>query len=308
MTEKSSAPPCQSAAPRDALQSLVREFAEWRLAEYFDRSTAPTDGTYLIKVNQANGNPILMPLNREQNTGLPEGWTKFVANGKQFVGNFVKVALNVAKKDENADRNELPAILRTWFGPDAGAPGTRHFVELSLDGGKWTMSPTGVGVQTPVLWKAYSREQIPSLFGLEFNASVWQQGFVRRGDKTFLLVTLDKSAAADEHKYKDEFLAPNSFQWQSQNRTTQASNDGKSIKEHAATRHYRVSLCPTAIKDERRQGNAICVLRPSRIRRLGWRQANYGAVAPSQRGAGASAPRIEGSKGLGFCETKLRRN
>ena len=224
----------QSTAPRDALQSLAREFVEWRLAEYFDRSVAPSDGTYLIKVNQANGNPILMPLNREQHTGLPEGWTTFVANGKQYVGNFVKVALNVAKKDENADRNELPAILRTWFGPDAGAPGTRHYVELSLDGEKWTMSPTGVSVQTPVLWKAYSREQIPSLFGLDFNASVWQQGFVRRGDKTFLLVTLDKSAAADEHKYQDEFLAPNSFQWQSQNRTAQTSNDGKSIKEHAA--------------------------------------------------------------------------
>ena len=221
------------ASSRDTLQSLVRELAEWRLAEYFDRSTAPTDGSYLIKVNQANGSPILMPLNREQNTGIPEGWTKFVANGKQFVGNFVKVALNVAKKDESADRNELPAILRTWFGPDAGAPGTRHFVELTLDGDKWTMSPTGAGVQTPVLWKAYSREQIPSLFGLDFNASVWQQGFVRRGDKTFLLVTLDKSAAADEHKYKDEFLAPKSFQWQSQNRTTQTSSDGKSIKEHA---------------------------------------------------------------------------
>jgi superfamily II DNA or RNA helicase/HKD family nuclease len=224
----------QPVAARDELQSLIREVAEWRLAEYLDRSAAPTDGTYLIKVNQANGNPILMPLNREQNTGLPEGWTAFMANGKQFVGNFVKVALNVAKKDQNADRNELPAILRTWFGPDAGAPGTRHFVELSLDGDKWSMSPTGAGVQTPVLWKAYSREQIPGLFDLEFNASVWQQGFVRRGDRTFLLVTLDKSTAADEHKYKDEFLSATDFQWQSQNQTAQESAAGQSIKEHVA--------------------------------------------------------------------------
>ena len=224
----------QSAAPRDALQSLVREFVEWRLAEYFDKSSVPSDGKYLIKVNQANGNPILMPLNREQSTGLPEGWTRFTANGKQFVGNFVKVALNVAKRDESADRNELPAILRTWFGPDAGAPGTRHFVELTLDGDNWTMSPTGAGVQTPILWKSYSREQIPGLFGLEFNAPVWQQGFVRRGDRTFLLVTLDKSNAADEHKYKDEFLSATDFQWQSQNQTTQASKAGQSITEHRA--------------------------------------------------------------------------
>ena len=221
-------------ASRDVLQSLVRELAEWRLAEYFDRTTPPTDGTYLIKVNQSNGSPILMPLNREQNTHLPEGWTSFRANGRTYVGNFVKVALNVAKKDENTDRNELPAILRTWFGPDAGAPGTRHFVELSRDGDAWTMSPTGTGIQTPVLWKTYSREQIPGLFGLEFNAPVWQQGFVRRGDKTFLLVTLDKSAAAEEHKYKDEFLSPTDFQWQSQNQTTQASSAGQSIKDHLA--------------------------------------------------------------------------
>ena len=30
---------------RDVLQSLARELAEWRLAEYFDRATSPTDGT-----------------------------------------------------------------------------------------------------------------------------------------------------------------------------------------------------------------------------------------------------------------------
>lgn len=218
---------------RPALQELTREVAEWRLAEYFDRLTTTAEGRFVIRVNQSKGNPILMPLNRDENPGLPEGWTHFLANGQRFKGNFVKVALNVAQK-EGTDRNELPAILRRWFGPDAGAPGTRHQVQLAHENDEWTLTPVGVGVLAPVLWKTYSREQIPGLFGLEFNAPVWQQGFVRRGNKTFLLVTLDKSGAADEHRYEDHFLSANEFQWQSQNQTARDSNPGKTIRDHKA--------------------------------------------------------------------------
>lgn len=216
---------------RPAVQELTRELVEWRLAEYLDRPGTPVEGRCLIKVNQSNGNPILMPLNRDANPDLPEGWTPFVANGQRYKGNFVKVALNVAQK-EGSDRNELPAILRQWFGPDAGAPGTRHQVQMASEDDVWTLTPFGVGVVAPVLWKAYSREQIPSLFGLEFNTSVWQQGFVRRGDKTFLLVTLDKSTAADEHKYEDRFLSAREFQWQSQNQTRRESKAGGTIRDH----------------------------------------------------------------------------
>ena len=218
-------------ADRMAFQELARELAEWRLAEYLDRPGVPTDGVHLIKVNQANGNPILMPLNRDANPGIPEGWTLITASGQRYRANFAKVAVNVAQK-EGSDRNELPAMLRAWFGPDAGAPGTRHQVHLASVDDQWTLTPVGVGIVVPVLWKAYSREQIPGLFGLEFVAAIWQQGFVRRGDRTFLLVTLDKSAAADEHKYEDHFLSTSMFQWQSQNRTAQTSKDGASIRDH----------------------------------------------------------------------------
>ena len=220
-------------APEDSrvpLQEMTRELAEWRLAEYLDRPTA-ADGSYVIKVNQANGNPILMPLNRDANPGLPEGWTDFVADGRTYRGNFVSIALNVARRTERGP-NDLPALLRGWFGPDAGAPGTRHQVSLTKVGDSWTMSPTGTGVLSPVLWKAYSREQIPGLFGLTFNTAVWQQGFVRRDNQTFLLVTLDKTTAAEEHKYQDHFLSPSEFQWQSQNQTAQSSKHGESIRDH----------------------------------------------------------------------------
>ena len=221
--------------PRDedraVMQELTRELTEWRLAEYLDRSfERPTD-VYVVKVNRSNGNPILMPLERDRQPGLPEGPTPFEADGSRYVGNFVKIALNVARK-EGSDRNELPSILRKWFGPDAGAPGTRHQVRLIHDGATWRLEPIGVGANVPVLWKAYSREQIPGLFGLPFVSAVWQQGFVQRDNRLFLLVTLDKSSAADEHKYDDKFLSPSEFRWQSQNRTAQDSSAGRAIREH----------------------------------------------------------------------------
>jgi Domain of unknown function (DUF3427) len=107
-------------------------------------------------------------------------------------------------------------------------------VRLRRDADAWSLEPIGVVASGPTLWKAYSREQIPKLFDLEFNAPVWQQGFVRRGSKTFLLVTLDKRDKQVEHKYEDRFLSPTRFQWQSQNRTKRDSRDGLSISEHVA--------------------------------------------------------------------------
>ncbi len=147
-----------SAQSRSALQELTRELVEWRLAEYLARPEV-AEGSYLIKVNQANGNPILMPLNRESHPGMPEGWTDFTADRTTYRGNFAKIALNTASR-QGAERNELPALLRGWFGADAGAPGsTRHQVLLTKAGDAWTMSPTGAGVVSPVLWKSYSRNR-----------------------------------------------------------------------------------------------------------------------------------------------------
>jgi hypothetical protein len=45
----------------------------------------------------------------------------------------VKIALNVVRKGD-AGPNVLPDILREFFGPQAGLPGTRHFVGFEKDG------------------------------------------------------------------------------------------------------------------------------------------------------------------------------
>ena len=43
---------------------------------------------------------------------------------------------------------------------------------------------------------------------------------------------LDKAGHDEAFQYKDHFISADQFQWQSQNRTTQASDSGQSIKAH----------------------------------------------------------------------------
>ena len=47
-------------------------------------------------------------------------------------------------------------------------------------------------MSTLQLWRRYSREQIPGLFGFPFSDAIWNAGFVVRPGHIFLLVTLDK--------------------------------------------------------------------------------------------------------------------
>ena len=86
-----------------------------------------------------------------------------------------------------------------------------------------------VGV-TP--YKAYRRSDIAPLFQLPYSERYWGQGFVRQGNDTFLFVTLDKSAHVEAFQYKDHFLSPDGFQWQSQNRTARENATGISIQQH----------------------------------------------------------------------------
>jgi hypothetical protein len=81
-------------------------------------------------------------------------------------------------------------------------------------------------------WHRYARQEIPRLFGFEFNPGLWNAGFVALPGHLFLLVTLDKSGHAEGFQYQDRFVAPDVFQWQSQNRTRRESRHGQLIRDH----------------------------------------------------------------------------
>jgi superfamily II DNA or RNA helicase/HKD family nuclease/diadenosine tetraphosphate (Ap4A) HIT family hydrolase len=215
-----------------ALQELVRELAEWRLMEYLDRSGTQRAGYSTLKVSHAaGGQPILFLPSEPERSDLPEGWVHLQIENVKYSAHFAKVAVNVIRKPDD-EENQLPRILRGWFGADAGASGTRHSVALSRRGTEWHLTPIGRRDGQLQLWRSYSREQIPPLFGFEFSTAIWNVGFVKRPGHIFLLATLDKSGHGSEFQYKDHFVSPSEFQWQSQNRTSQESRDGQDISKH----------------------------------------------------------------------------
>ena len=128
----------------ETFDAMVEELVDYRLARYlFSRDRLPDDGqletAYRLKIIQVGGKPILM-LNRERNTKLPEGETPFVANDVVYTGNFASIALNVARRDGEPG-NLLPDLLRSWFGADAGQPGTLQYVELVPGESNWHLRP-----------------------------------------------------------------------------------------------------------------------------------------------------------------------
>ena len=125
----------------ETFDAMVTELVDYRLARYLftGRGRSELEDGFRLRVSQAQGRPILM-LDRDRNPGLPEGEARFVADGVVYTGNFVKIALNVARP-ESGSGNALVEILRTWFGPDAGHPGTAHYVELAPGDPHWRLRP-----------------------------------------------------------------------------------------------------------------------------------------------------------------------
>lgn len=223
-----------SADSRPAFQELVREIVDWRIADYLQRRSDSHESDFTARVSHADGRPILF-LDRKRFSNIPEGNAALMVNERRYVGNFVKIALNVIH-EEGSSANELPNIIRGWFGQDAGRPGTIHEVSFSPtdEEGVWRLSPVGrlASDKQPELWRPYMREEIPPLFGLKFNMAIWNSGFVQVPGHLFLLVTLKKEGLDDKFKYEDEFLTPEIFKWQSQNRTKQQSAHGDLIRGH----------------------------------------------------------------------------
>lgn len=84
------------------------------------------------------------------------------------------------------------------------------------------------------LHQSFMRDEIPSLFGLEFNTGLWQSGHVspKGHSDQFLLVTLNKQGKIQDHQYHDYFVDQDNFHWQSQNSTAPNGAKGKAIIHH----------------------------------------------------------------------------
>ena len=216
-----------------ALAELTRELCDYRLAQYLERLQGEKQFAPRIvcAVSHSNGRPLLFLPNRDKTPGIPFGWQPITANGESYSANFVKVAVNVMRKDDN-EGNILPDVLRGWFGENAGQPGSADRIIFEWIENNYVLRPLESKGEGPILWHEYMREEIPPEWGYEFNKGRWLQGYVSLDKHIFLLVSLEKAGMQDEHKYEDVFLSSSEFQWVSQNQQAQGGKAGQALRNH----------------------------------------------------------------------------
>ena len=120
------------------LVAMTRELVDYRLAMYrMRRRQEDTGASFLAKVIWNKNSPILKLPSRDATPELPLGPTDvLLPDGASWRFDFVKIACNVAHR-HGVPKNELPDLLRGWFGPAAGTPGTAFYV-------RFTRSPDGL--------------------------------------------------------------------------------------------------------------------------------------------------------------------
>jgi hypothetical protein len=129
------------ASDEGPLQKLTRELVDYRLTQYRDRKrqTQPTSEGFICKVLSNQRDPILK-LPPRSTGAVPEGEVDVgMADGAVWQFRFMKELCNVARR-AGQSRNELPDLLRGWFGPRAGQPGTAFQVRFHA-------SPDGLWVE-----------------------------------------------------------------------------------------------------------------------------------------------------------------
>jgi superfamily II DNA or RNA helicase/diadenosine tetraphosphate (Ap4A) HIT family hydrolase/SOS-response transcriptional repressor LexA len=121
------------------LQRLTRELVDYRLAQYRDRRRRdqPTDAGFVCKILSNQRDPIVK-LPRRDRAQIPEGEVDVrLPDGAVWQFRFAKEFCNVARP-AGTSRNQLPDLLRGWFGPRAGQPGTAFQIRFhAAPGGLW---------------------------------------------------------------------------------------------------------------------------------------------------------------------------
>lgn len=125
-----------------ATSAMLWEIADWRLAAHLGRTT-PTagDNSFRCKLIQANGRPIAKLPNRKLHS-IPEGEIEArLPDGSVWVFKFAKEFINVARP-LGEDGNRFGALMRMWFGPHAGQPGTGFEIEFERqEESAWSVVP-----------------------------------------------------------------------------------------------------------------------------------------------------------------------
>ncbi len=127
----------------DTFDSMVAEIIEYRLASYVVNKEKSMSRSWTCRLAFTDGHPIIR-LDRRQHQDLPSGSTTLVADGLDYEASFAQGSITVATR-RDIRGNALPGLLRSWFGPSAGHPGTSHRVTLEHSDGTMLLRPDQSG-------------------------------------------------------------------------------------------------------------------------------------------------------------------
>jgi hypothetical protein len=127
-----------------ALARMTRELVDYRLHLYRARTSPDAAGNAFSCIVLWNKRePILKLPRRSANPHLPTAEIDVrLSDGAVWRFRFAKEFINVAYPVGTAS-NRLPDLMRTWFGPNAGHPGTRFEVHFSRSPDGWWIEPLG---------------------------------------------------------------------------------------------------------------------------------------------------------------------
>ena len=146
------------AAPdRETFDAMTLEMVDLRLREHRyklrnAKNVLPMAAPIILKVSHTNRNPILR-FDRKRRPDIPWDDVSVWVESREYIFLFKKIAVNVVRETPGG-ANVLPQLMRDWFSPNAGHPGTHHTVELKRSRKDvWTLHP---GVE----WAARSNENV----------------------------------------------------------------------------------------------------------------------------------------------------
>jgi hypothetical protein len=121
---------------RELFEAMTEEVVALRLREYKSRlrhtdDVLPFTAPIRLQVSHRGGNPVLR-FDRTRRADLPTGEASVEVDGRAVRMWFDPAAVLTAS--DGTGPNVLPSMLRRWFGPHTGLPGTRHEVELERVG------------------------------------------------------------------------------------------------------------------------------------------------------------------------------
>ena len=123
----------------DVFDSMAAEIVEYRIARYLLNQDQIPTRSWTCRLLTADGLPAVR-LDRRQNPDLPEGRITLIADDVEYQCDFEKGSIAVAQRT-GTTANALPELLRGWFGPAAGQPGTAHHVRIERTGTSVVLIP-----------------------------------------------------------------------------------------------------------------------------------------------------------------------